>query len=45
MSIEDAIKGYTIDGAYVVGMDHLVGSIEVGKRADIVILDQNVLNI
>jgi 5-methylthioadenosine/S-adenosylhomocysteine deaminase len=29
----------TIDGARVMGIDHLVGSVEVGKRADLVVLD------
>lgn len=29
----------TIDGARVLGIDHLVGSIERGKRADLVVLD------
>ncbi len=29
----------TIDGARVLGIDHLTGSIEVGKRADLMVLD------
>ena len=29
----------TLDGARALGIDHLVGSIEVGKRADLVLLD------
>ncbi len=31
----------TIDGARVLGIDHLVGSIETGKRADLVVLDRD----
>jgi 5-methylthioadenosine/S-adenosylhomocysteine deaminase len=33
------IRMLTIDGARVLGIDHLVGSIEAGKRADLVIFD------
>lgn len=29
----------TLDAAYVLGMDHLIGSIEVGKFADFTVLD------
>lgn len=33
----------TIDGAKVLGIDHLVGSVETGKRADLVVLDRDAL--
>jgi 5-methylthioadenosine/S-adenosylhomocysteine deaminase len=33
------IRMMTIDGARVLGIDHLVGSIEPGKRADLVVFD------
>ena len=29
----------TINGAKALGIDHLVGSLEIGKRADIILLD------
>ena len=35
----------TIDAAKAVRMDHLIGSIEVGKRADLVILDGRAANL
>jgi len=35
----------TIDGARAVRMDHLIGSIEVGKRADLVIMDGRAANL
>lgn len=31
----------TIDGAKVLGLDNIIGSIEVGKRADIILIDIN----
>lgn len=45
MILEEAIKGYTISGAIQLGIEDKVGSIEVGKYADIVVLDQNLFEI
>ena len=39
------IKGYTLDGAYQLHMEEKIGSIEVGKKADFVILDQNLFQV
>ncbi|MEM3924122.1 MAG: amidohydrolase [Zestosphaera sp.] len=36
---EDVIEMATINGAKALMIDHLVGSIEVGKKADIIIID------
>jgi 5-methylthioadenosine/S-adenosylhomocysteine deaminase len=36
---EKGIRMATIDGARSIGLDHLIGSIEVGKRADLAIVD------
>ena len=41
MSAETVLKMATIEGARVLGMDRLIGSVEVGKQADIIILDMN----
>lgn len=40
----EAIRGATIDGAIHLGMDADIGSIEVGKLADMAIIDGDVLN-
>jgi len=45
LSLEEAIKSYTINSAYVMRQENKVGSIEVGKEADIVVLDQNVFEV
>jgi len=39
MSIEEAITASTINGAAALGISHLCGSLEVGKRADVVLYD------
>ncbi|MFN5377290.1 MAG: amidohydrolase family protein, partial [Ignavibacteria bacterium] len=39
MSIEEAITASTINGAAALGISHLCGSLEAGKRADVVLYD------
>ncbi len=39
MPAEDILAMATIDAARLLGLDHRVGSIEVGKQADLVVLD------
>lgn len=39
MDVAEVILGLTLNAAHAVGMAHEVGSLEVGKRADILILD------
>ena len=39
------IEAYTINGAYQMKLDDVQGSIEVGKRADLVVLDRNLFEI
>jgi 5-methylthioadenosine/S-adenosylhomocysteine deaminase len=41
MSAAEVVRMATIGGARVLGLDNLIGSIEEGKLADIIILDMN----
>lgn len=45
ISVEEAIKGYTLNGAYAEFAEQDKGSIETGKLADLVVLDQNLFTI
>ena len=45
ISLEEAIKAYTINAAYVMRQEDKVGTIEVGKEADLIILDRNLFDI
>jgi imidazolonepropionase-like amidohydrolase len=38
LSMEEAIAAATLNGAYSLGLEQEVGSLEVGKRADLVVL-------
>lgn len=45
ISVEEAIKGYTINATYTEFSEKEKGSIEPGKLADLVVLDRNLLKI
>ncbi|PCI62183.1 MAG: amidohydrolase [Gammaproteobacteria bacterium] len=45
LTLAQAIQAYTINSAYVMRQEDKVGSIEVGKLADLVILDRNIFDI
>ena len=36
------IRGFTINGAYPFRMENEIGSVEEGKLADLVVLDENI---
>lgn len=44
-TVRQMIRSFTINGAYALFMEHETGSIEVGKFADLAVLDQNLLTI
>jgi predicted amidohydrolase YtcJ len=41
LSLDAAIRAITIDAAYVIGLEHEVGSIAAGKRADFAVLEED----
>jgi predicted amidohydrolase YtcJ len=43
ISLEDAVRGYTVNGAYAEFAEDEKGSIEPGKLADLVVLDRDIL--
>ncbi len=45
ISIADVIKGYTINNAYQMRRENVLGSIEVGKYADLTIFEKNLFEI
>ena len=42
ISVLEAIKTFTINAAYVLGKEKEVGSLEIGKKADFIVLDKNI---
>ncbi|AQT82725.1 twin-arginine translocation pathway signal protein [Mycolicibacterium litorale] len=45
LSITDAVYANTMGAAYQLHMDAKVGSVEVGKRADLIVLDTNIFEV
>jgi len=45
ISLEEAIEIYTIHGARAMKMEDRIGSIEVGKLADLIVLERNIFDI
>jgi predicted amidohydrolase YtcJ len=45
VSIEDAIRSYTLNNAYAAFEENIKGSIKEGKLADLVVLDRDILTV
>ena len=45
LSRAQALKGMTLDPAYASFNEHELGSITIGKKADFVVLDQDIMSV
>ena len=45
LSVEDAVRLFTINGAYQERKEHIRGSIEIGKVADLQVLDRDIFEV
>lgn len=45
VGLEEAIRCFTAEGAYAVFEEDTIGTLEVGKSADLVVLDRNLLEV
>ena len=45
VSVEQAFRGFTLDAAYAGFQDDILGSLEVGKKADFVVIDRDIFSI
>lgn len=45
INLPDAIELYTINGAYVMHLEEITGSIEEGKSADFIVIDRDVFDV
>ncbi len=45
LTVSEAVDAYTISAAFLMGHEDRVGTLEVGKRADFVVLDRDIFNI
>lgn len=45
ISVEEALRAVTLGPAYTLHLDHEIGSIEVGKKADFAVLDDDPLSV
>lgn len=45
LDVESLVRGFMIDAAYQLHMEDDIGSLEVGKKADLAVLDQNIFEV
>ncbi len=45
LSVAELVRGFTLDAAWQLHMEDEIGSIETGKKADLIVLDQNLFEV
>jgi len=45
MDLDEMLRAYTINAAYLMHQENTTGSVEVGKAADLIVLEQNLFRI
>jgi predicted amidohydrolase YtcJ len=45
VTLADAIRIYTVNGARALRLEHVTGSLEAGKSADLIVLDRNLFGV
>ncbi len=45
VTVEQMVESFTVNGAYAMGLEDEIGSIEVGKVADMAVLSRDILTI
>jgi hypothetical protein len=45
LTLQEVLEAYTINGAYALRQDDVTGSLEVGKLADMVVLERNLFEV
>lgn len=45
ISLQDAVDAYTVNGAFALEQERITGSLEPGKRGDLIILDRDIFSI
>lgn len=45
VTVEDMVRSFTINGAYLIFRDNEIGSIEAGKYADFIVIDRDIFEI
>lgn len=45
LTLKQMIEAYTINGAYELFREDEIGSIEPGKKADLIVIDKDIFNI